>query len=172
VQPTTARIYPEVTADGGGVVSHAGTALLSEFADRIGLTAGFSEATDRLRMRRAGHDPGRVLVDVAVAVADGGETISDVQALADQPGLHGSVVSTATVWRVLDGIDAELLAAVRTARAAARDRAWLGRGELTGVELPPARVAGRDLRQVVIDLDATLVTTHSEKGGTAGTFNR
>jgi len=86
------------------VVSHAGTVLLAELADRIGLTAALSEATDGLRERRAGHDPGRVLVDVAVAIADGAVSISDVQVLADQQGLHGpagSVASTPTIWRVL-----------------------------------------------------------------------
>ena len=89
MQPTTSRTPPVITADGTGVVSHAGTVLLSELADRIGLTAALSEATDGLRERRAGHDPGRVLVDVAVAIADGARTISDVQVLADQQGLHG-----------------------------------------------------------------------------------
>jgi len=95
-----------VTGDGSGVVSHAGTVLLAELADRIGLTAGLSEATDGLRERRAGHDPGRVLVDVAVAIADGATTISDVQTLADQHGSYGpagSVASTSTIWRVLAG---------------------------------------------------------------------
>ena len=67
------------------MVSHAGTVLLAELADRIGLTAALSEATDGLRARRAGHDPGRVLVDVAVVIADRAVTITDVQALADQP---------------------------------------------------------------------------------------
>jgi len=90
-----------VSADGAGVVSHAGTVLLSEAADRFGVTAAFAEATDGLGRRRSGHDPGRVLVDVAVAIADGAETISDVQVLADQPDLHGPVASTATIWRVL-----------------------------------------------------------------------
>ena len=71
-----------VTADAAGVVSHAGTVLLSELADRVGLTGALSEALHGLRRRRSGHDPGRVLVDVAVAIADGAETISDVQALA------------------------------------------------------------------------------------------
>ena len=97
-----------MTADGTGVVSHAGTVLLGELADRIGLTAALSEVTDGLRQRRAGHDPGRVLVDVAVAIADGATTISDVQALADQHGLHGpagSVAWTPTIWRVLASID-------------------------------------------------------------------
>jgi len=63
-----------------------------------------------------------------------------------------------------------LSAGLRAARAAARDRAWLARGELTGMELPSSRAAGKDLHQVVIDIDATLVTAHSEKEGTAGTF--
>ena len=156
-----------MTADGTGVVSHAGTVLLGELADRIGLTAALSEATDGLRQRRAGHDPGWVLVDVAVAIADGATTISDVQALADQHGLHGpagSVASTPTIWRVLAGIDTAMLGEIRQARAVARDRAWLGRGELTGAELPGSRAAGRILEQVVIDLDATLVTAHWRQG--------
>jgi len=159
-----------VTVDGVGVVSHAGTALLGEVADRLGLTAAFSEALHGLRSRRAGHDPGRVLIDVAVAVADGAKTISDVQALADQPGLHGPVGSTATVWRVLAGVDGDLLGGLRAARATARERAWAARGELTGTELPPARAAGRDLPYAVIDIDATLVTAHSDKEGAAGNF--
>ena len=173
MQSTTSRTPPTITADGTGVVSHAGTVLLAELADRIGLTAALSEATDGLRQRRAGHDPGRVLVDVAVAIADGAITISDVQALADQHGLHGpagSVASTPTIWRVLDGIDEVMLGQIRLARAAARDRAWLARGELTGTELPGSRAAGRLLEQVVIDLDATLVTAHSDKEGAAGNF--
>ena len=170
MQATTRKRYPVVTVDGAGLVSHAGTALLSEVADRVGLTAALSEALDGLRQRRSGHDPGRVLVDVAVAVADGAETISDVQALGDQPGLHGQVASTATIWRVLDGVDADLLDELRLARARARERAWVARGELTGVELPPARAAGRDLHYAVIDIDATLVTAHSDKQGAAGNF--
>jgi len=98
---------PVVTCDGKGVVSHAGTVLLAELADRTGLTAALSAATHGLRERRAGHDPGRVLVDVAVAIADGAVAISDVQTLADQQGLHGPVgcvASTPTIWRVLNAV--------------------------------------------------------------------
>ena len=127
MQPTSSRTPPTITCDGTGVVSHAGTVLLAELADRIGLTAALSEATDTLRERRAGHDPGRVLIDVAVAIADGAVTISDVQALADQQGLHGpagSIASTPTIWRVLAGIANApgLRAAIRQAWADARDR--------------------------------------------------
>jgi hypothetical protein len=175
VQRTTSRTPPVVTTDGTGVVSHAGTVLLAELADRIGLTCALGEATDGLRERRAGHDPGRVLVDVAVAIADGAVTISDVQALADQQGLHGpagSVASTPTIWRVLAGVANApgMLAAIQQARAIARDRAWLARGELTGVELPGSRAAGKTISDVVIDLDATLVTAHSDKEGAKGNF--
>jgi len=169
----TTRTPPVVTCDGRGVVSHAGTVLLSELADRIGLTALLGEATDGLRERRGGHDPGRVLVDVAVAIADGAVTITDVQALADQEGLHGpagSVASTSTIWRVLAGIDTAMLGRIRQARAEARDRAWTARGELTGTELPGSRAGGKTISGVVIDLDATLVTAHSDKEDARGNF--
>ena len=84
---TTRRTVPVMTTDGMGVVSHAGTVLLVELVDWIGLTTLSKQATDRLRERRGGHDPGRVLVDVAVA--DAAVTITDIQALADHQGLHG-----------------------------------------------------------------------------------
>ena len=173
MQPTTRRTVPVRTTDGTGVVSHAGTVLLSELADRIGLTALPGEATEGLRERRAGHDPGRVLVDVAVAITDGAVTIGEVQALADQEGLHGpagSVASTSTVWRVLAGIDEAMPGAIRRVRAQARDRAWTARGELTGSELPGSRAAGETISDVVIDLDATLVTAHSDKEDARGDF--
>jgi len=179
VQPTTRRTVPEITCDGTGVVSHVGTVLLAELADRIGLTALLSEATDGLRERRAGHDPGRVLIDVAVAIADGAITITDIQALADHEGLHGpagSVASTSTIWRVLAAIGNDqqagggMLTRIRLARALARDRAWTARGELTGSELPGSRAAGKTISEVVIDLDATLVTAHSEKDDAKGNF--
>lgn len=104
---------------------------------------------------------------MAVAIADGAETISDVRALADQPELRGPVASTATIWRVLDGTDADTLPVVRLARVTARERAWAARGELTGAEPPPARAVGRDLDCAVLNVDATLVTAHSDKQGAA-----
>jgi hypothetical protein len=170
VKATTARVYPRVSVDGSGVVSHAGTALLRELADRVGLRAEFAVAMDGTRCRAGGHDPGQVLVDLAVMLADGGEAIRDLAALADQPGLHGPVASAATAWRVLDTVDEARLAGLRLARAAARDRAWLGRGEVVGRELPAAKAAGKDLDYAVIDLDATLVEVHSEKERAAGHF--
>jgi hypothetical protein len=152
-----------VTTDGTGIVSHAGTGLLRELAERTGLRAEYGDAVDGLRRRGGGHDPGQVLVDLAVMLADGGEAIADISTLGDQPGLHGSVASAATCWRVLAGVDEDRLGRLRSSRAAARERAWLARADETGGALPPARAAGRDLDYVVLDLDATLVEVHSEK---------
>ena len=127
------------------MVSHAGTLLLAELADRIGLTAALSEATDGLRERRAGHDPGRVLVDVAVAIADGARSISDVQSLADQQGLHGpsgSVASTATFWRVLAGarrLCRPSSPSIMTSAAPTRSRAAADWGVRSGRASPGSR---------------------------------
>jgi Transposase DDE domain group 1 len=163
VKGSRSRSWPVVTTDGVGVVSHAGTALLRELAERTGLRAEYAVAVEGLRRRGGGHDPGQVLVDLAVVLADGGEAICDIAALADQPDLHGPVASAATAWRVLAGIDGRRLADLRRARAVARERAWLARAEQTGRMLPPARAAGRDLDYVVLDIDATLIEVHSEK---------
>jgi Transposase DDE domain group 1 len=170
VQVTGSRIYPVVTANGTGIVSHVGTVLLAEVADRFGLTAAFGEAMSGTRRRSGGHDPGRVLVDLAVAIADGAETITDLRVLSDQERLNGPVASLATAWRVLKSVGPNRLAALRTGRAAARERAWLARGELTGQALPPSRAAGRDIPELVIDVDATLVEVHSDKEGASGHF--
>ena len=169
MKSTTTRPVVTVTADGRGVAAHAGSRLVADLAEVTGLTAAFSEALGGLRQRRSRHDPGRVLVDVAVMLADGGEAISDLAVLRDQPDLFGPVASTATAWRVLDRIDQALLDRMRQARAAARERAWLARIEL-GRELPAAVAGGRVLPGLVLDVDASLVTCHSEKESAAATF--
>jgi hypothetical protein len=158
-----------VTADGRGVASHAGSRLLADLAEATGLLQTFGQAVVGLRERRSRHDPGRVLVDVAVMLADGGEAISDLAVLRDQPELFGTVASTATAWRVLDSVDEAVLGRLRQARAVARERAWLARAEL-GQVLPAARAGGRVLPGLVIDIDASLVTCHSEKESAAATF--
>ena len=102
---TSLRPKIVVTADGRGVVDHAGARMLADLADATGLSAAMSSALAPLRQRNRGHDPGRVAVDVAVMLADGGEAIADLAVLRNQPELFGSVASDATGWRVLDGID-------------------------------------------------------------------
>ncbi len=147
----------DVTADGEGLVSHAGAAVLAEAADRLGLTRALSRGLAGMRERRSPHDPGRVVRDLAVAIADGGDCLADLRAVRDQEPLFGPVASDSTAYRVIERIarEPELLEALRVGRAVARERAWQ---------------AGVRPAEIVIDLDATLVTAHSEKEGAAGTY--
>ena len=171
VQATTTRSKIMVTADGAGVVSHAGTRLLADLADATTLTGELSAALDGVRGPRPRHDPGRVLVDLAVAIADGAETISDIAVLADQPALFGPVASDSTCWRLLDVLDERQLGVVAGARARAREVAWAQRAEATGRVFARSRVAGTSgIEALVIDLDAHVLVCHSEKEQTAPTF--
>jgi hypothetical protein len=144
------------------VVGHAGSRLLADVADATGLTSGFCEALRVAGRRAGGHQPGRVAVDVAVMLADGGEAITDVAVLRGVPELFGAVASGATVWRVLDAIDDTRLARLRGARAVARELAWAQRVETDG-GLPAPMAGGRMVPGLVIDIDASIVITHSEK---------
>ena len=160
-----------MTADGAGVVSHAGTRLLADLADVTTLTGELSAALDGVRGPRPRHDPGRVLVDLAVAIADGAEAISDIAVLADQQTLFGPVASDSTCWRLLDALGERQLSAVAGARAHAREVAWAQRAEATGHAFTRSRVAGGPgIEALVIDLDAHVLVCHSEKEQTAPTF--
>ena len=115
-----------VTADGTGIVSHAGVALLRALADNTGLTAELSKAL--VSGRLLVHDRGRVLAGLACAIADGGEVISDFR-MGDQAELFGLVASVPTAWRTLDEIAGggeRALGRVTAAVNAARRRAWAG----------------------------------------------
>jgi hypothetical protein len=176
VHATRTRPAVEVSADGTGVVSHVGARLLADVADRTTLTAQLSTVFASRRSPQTAHDPGRVLVDVAVMLADGGECISDIATLADQGAVFGPVASDSTCWRVLDAISDDDLHGIAAARAAAREVAWAQRAEATGESLPASLVTGvplldREGRAVlVIDEDATIVIAHSEKQSAAATF--
>ena len=157
-----------MSADGVGVVSHAGSRLLADLADQTTLTAQLSAVFVGRTAPQTAHDPGRVLTDLAVMIADGGEAISDIATLADQPGVFGPVASDSTCWRVLDSIGEVEMDAIAQACAAAREVAWAQRAEQTGQALPASPVAGMPLLAsderpvLVIDDDATIVVTHSE----------
>jgi hypothetical protein len=154
----------EVSGGGQGVVSHAGLALLRHLADRTGLTGGLSRAlaTPRILV----HDRGRVLADLACAIADGARVISDFRVMGDQRELFGLVASVPTVWRMLKEIacggaraDRRVTAAVNAARRHAWAQAVARHGALPGV-----RLADRTLDGVVcIRLDATVTLAHSDK---------
>src|SRR5688500_1247709 len=147
----------EVRADGAGLVSHAGAALLAGVADRLGLTSALDRALEGLFERAPRHLPGRVIRDLAVMLADGGDALCDLGAVRDQEALFGPVASDATAYRLIERIAADpgALEAIRAARAEARARAWR---------------RGARPRLVEIDLDATLLSAHSDKQGAAGNF--
>lgn len=158
VQRNGREFTVDVTADGEGIVSHAGAALLAEAADCIGLTEALSRGLAPMRERRGAHDPGRVVRDLAVMLASGGEHLADLRAVRDQEPLFGAVASDATAWRTVEAIarDPELLGALRSARRVARERAWAAGAEPDG--------------PLFVDLDPTLIEAGSEKEGAAGTF--
>ena len=97
----------EVTSDGAGLVSHAGTALFGQVADKVGLTQGLSVRLAEIKQRRRGHDPGRVIRDLAVMLADGGECVSDLGVVREQEVLFGGVASDSTAFRMVDRIASE-----------------------------------------------------------------
>ena len=84
---------PAVTTDGRNLVSHAGTALLSELADRTGLTRAMSGAMADCGISWHTHDPGVVLTHLAVAIADGADCLCDIDALRNKSELFGEVAS-------------------------------------------------------------------------------
>ena len=157
VQRDGRNVTVEVTADGEGLVSHAGSALLAQIADKSGLTQALSVRLEGLKQRRSGHDPGRVVRDLAVMLADGGDCLADLGAVRDQDALFGAVASDSTAFRVIDQIAGTpgLLDALGDAHARAREHLW----QLAGTR-----------ERVTIDVDATLITSHSEKEGAAGNF--
>lgn len=147
-----------VTADGEGVVSHAGAELLREMAGFSGLIDAWDAALIGTYKAMPIHLPGVVLADLAVAIADGADSISDLKALRDQPGLFGPVASKPTAWRVLDRVSEAHLPRLRAGRAKARERAW-------------AAGAAPDLNQeLCLDIDATILIAHSEKEWAAPTW--
>jgi hypothetical protein len=171
VKSTASFSKVTVTTGGRGVCSQVGSRLLADVADAAGVAAVVDDAVGGRRRRRSAHTAGSVLVDLAVLMADGGQTITDLAVLRDQPQLFGNVASTATVWRVLDSIDDAGLDRLKLARAQARERAWMLRGEADR-PVPTIRCAGVEVPGLVVDFDGSLLGCHSEKEGTASTFKK
>lgn len=146
-----------VSGDGGGLVSHAGLVWLGEVADAVGLTGGLIDATATLPWRR--HRPGRTLAQVILALADGADCVSDLAALRDQQALFGPVASHATTWRSFDRLGPAELRGIDRAVAAARAATLAAEGDGDGGPM-------------IIDLDATLVTTRTDKQDAAPTYKR
>jgi hypothetical protein len=164
-------LYPPLTVDTSGseVVSYAGAVVLVDTATKIGLDRALSAALSPWRATTAIHDPGKIVCDLAIALALGGDCLADVAMLRTEPGLFGPVASDPTVSRLITTLARDsgtALGAINTAWAAVRATAW----KLAGQHAP-----GHDMdtdNPLVIDLDATLVTAHSDKQSAAPTFKR
>ena len=154
---------PRVAVGSESLLSSSGGGLLLQTAELVGLPRALSQALAPWRPRRSRHDPGKVLLDLAVAIALGGDCLADLAAVRCQPELFGEVASDPTVSRLIASLaaDADIaLAAIRSARAQARAQVW----ELAPVTAPDG--------WLVIDVDATLVDAHSDKEGAQPTFKR
>lgn len=159
--------YPRVRVEGGGrgVVSQSGAVLLVETARKSGLDAAISTALAPWRKARAVHDPGKILLDVALAVALGGDCLADVAMLRAEPTVFGLVASDPTVSRLVDTLASagpRALAAIRRARAEVRERVW----KLADEAAPDTG------GEVVVDIDGVLVLAHSEKQDAAKTWKK
>src|SRR5918994_804146 len=160
---------PDVDVAGSVVVSQAGGLLLTETIRPVGLDRALSQALSRWRKPLAVHHPAKVLCDLAVALGLGGDCLADIAVLRAEPGVYGLVASDPTVSRAVDTLarDADrVLAAIDAARAAARARAW----RLAGRDAPDHGVDGE--HPLIVDIDATLVESHSVKQGAAPTFKK
>ena len=159
------RLCPSlsVVAHGESLVSTAGGVLLCQTARVIGLDRALSKALAPWRAPLAVHDPGKIVADLAIAVALGGDCAADIALVRAQPEVFGPVASDPTVSRLIGRLAADdeaAVAAIRAARAAARDQAW----RHAGVPRPHGLV--------VLDLDATLITVHSDKEWAAPTWKK
>jgi hypothetical protein len=166
VKTTARRAKITVSADGSGIVSQAGGLLLVQAAALTGLGQGLSAGLARWRPSRAVHDPGKIVTDLVVALALGGDCLADVAVLRAQPGLFGPVASDPVVSRLIARLAADAprsLKAIRAARSAARERVWALAG-------PAAPGAGGGL--IPLDVDATVVTSCSEKEQAAPTWKK
>jgi hypothetical protein len=151
------------------LVTFAGGLLVRQTVKVAGVQRELSSALASWRLAGARHDPGKVIVDLATAIALGGDCAADLGVVRSQPQLYGQVASDPTVSRLIARLAADIdiaLPAIRAARARGRAAAWARRRPLVG------RAGSRDGGQVIVDLDSTLVTAHSEKEHAGPTFKR
>ena len=165
------RLYPSVRVDAAPVsaIGSAGGVLLTETLAVSGLASALSAGLEPWRKPQTRHDPAKVLTDLAITLALGGDCLADAALLRSEPDLFGAVASEATVSRTITTLAADVervLPAIAAARRQVRGRVWALAGEAS----PLHEISETD--PLVIDLDATIVIAHSEKDGAAPTFKR
>ncbi len=168
----TTRLYPRLrvnTTTRCSAAGQAGGVLLTDTIRVSGLGADLSAALERWRKPTAVHDPAKIVLDLALTLALGGDCLADIAVLRAEPGLFGPVASDPTVSRTIDALAADAdaaLKAIDTARAAARATVW----GLAGDQAPDHGINAD--QPLIVDLDATLVGSHSEKEHAKPTFKR
>ncbi len=164
--------YPTVRVDatGDGVVSQGGGIVLTEMLKASGLTAGLAEVLEPWRKPLATHNPGKILTDLALSLATGGDFVSDIDRLRNQPEVYGRIASDPTISRlftVLSQMQPEkALVVINKVRAASRAHVWAAAGE----DSPIHGVSRKN--PLIIDLDASLVNSHSEKDDARPTWKK
>jgi hypothetical protein len=147
--------------------------LLRKCADQTGLTGALGAVFARLGGSPV-WDRGVVLVQLAVAIALGATSMRQIALLTHQEQLFGKPPSDSTVRRALEsvGTSDQLQAWIARARARVRRHVWqLIAATETG--FPWLQVAGKVLTGwAAIDLDATLISAHSDKQGASATFKK
>ncbi len=147
---TTSTNRVKVEPAGAGVVAHVGLHALGAFADRLGLPALLSSRIVPRGERLPAHDRGKVLTQMALVIAGGGESCADIEHLRLQSDLFGHVASDSTVHRAFHELDAEALGELAAATAAVRAKVWDRKGLTMSTE------------PVILDIDASLIEVHSE----------
>ena len=164
-------MYPRLRVDSAAVpaVAQAGGVLLTRTVETSGLGILLSRALGPWRKSLARHDPAKVLLDLAISLALGGDACRDAALLRSEPGVYGRVASDATISRTITALAADVdrvEKAVAQATAAARQHVW----GLAGEAAPGHGASAGD--PIIIDLDATLVTSHSDKELARPTFKK
>ena len=166
---TLSPIRLEVDHAGKGVVSHAGIVLPARVAETSGLVEGLSQALAPWRAPTAVFDPGHMLTQLALAVAAGGDHLVDIRELAGADTIVGPVPSPATISRLLavlaDDVD-RVESVVQQAISRAREHVWNRAENRPSLRAPSAE------NPVIIDIDATLITAHSDKEHAAPTYKK
>jgi hypothetical protein len=134
----------------------------------LGLDRALTEALAPWHQPLATHSPHKIVLDLAVMLALGGDCLADIALLRSEPGVYGRVASDPTVSRMISRLagDPDVLTAIHRARAIARAKVW----NRAGAHAPNHAISAK--QPLIIDVDATLVTAYSEKEQAAATYKR
>lgn len=163
--------YPQIqaTADGGGIITHAGSVLTTRTAEASGLADALRTELAPWRKPLATHDPAKIVLDLTTSLIVGGDCLADISLVRGRPDVFGPVASDPTVSRLITRLATDperAVNAIRAARATARQQVWA----LAADQAPDH---GRSAKKpLIIDIDATLVTAHSEKEQAKPTYKR